>query len=269
VNNVIEKLKEIDVGTVGVLIHSTKENKECISLNSELTIPLASAAKVAIAYYVAKWVEGDEVQWDSIVEEVSFNPKEDSKELYPHLQNRQTLPLREAVEVMIACHDSYIAKSIVDLCGGWEKVNKSIQSHYPSIHVTENPRDVDNKAQLNEMLDLMIHIYQGYKTQPLLWTPIMNGLVRQNGKIDQIPVHHLNHMTGGLETVAVDIGIMGDFNENPYIFALGAINLPNRLNHQDSDHKIMEAMEMLYGEYLKQRGDISEEHKVKNRLDYS
>ncbi|UTE76728.1 serine hydrolase [Rossellomorea sp. KS-H15a] len=251
-NNVIEKLKEIDVGEVGITIYSTKENKECISLNRELTIPLASAAKVAIAFCVEKRVEVDVVEWDDIVEKVSFNSEEDSKELYPHLQNRQTLPLREAVEVMIACHDSYIARSIVEFCGGWEKVNRSLQSYYPSIHVTENPRDVDNKAQLNEMLDLMIRIYQGYKTQPLLWTPIMNGLVRQKGNIGQIPVHHLNHMTGGLENVAVDIGIMGDFNENPYLFALGAVNLPNRLNHQNSDHKIMEAMELLYGEYVKQ-----------------
>lgn len=252
VKNVIEKLKEIDVGDVGITIYSTKEKEKCASLNSELRIPLASAAKVAIAFCVTKWVEDEVVKWDAIVEKVTFNPEEDSKELYPQLQNRQTLPLREAVEVMIACHDSYIARTIVEFCGGWEEVNKSLQSFYPSIHVTENPRDIDNKAQLNEIHDLMIRIYQGYKTHPLLWTPIMNGLVRQNGKIDQIPVHHLNHMTGGLENVAVDIGIMGDFNENPYLFALGAINLPNRLNHQDSDRKIMEAMEMLYGEYLKQ-----------------
>ncbi|MCR8848398.1 class A beta-lactamase-related serine hydrolase [Rossellomorea sp. SC111] len=251
-NNVIEKLKEIDVGEVGIAIYSTKGNKESTSLNSELTIPLASAAKVAIAYCVAKWVEDDVVDWDAIVEEVSFNPEEDSKELYPHLQNRPTLPLREAVEVMIACHDSYIARSIVEFCGGWEKVNKSIQSHYPSIHVTENPRDIDNMAKLNEMLDLMLRIYQGYKTHPLLWTPLINGLVRQKGDIMQIPVHHLNHMTGGLENAAVDIGIMGDFNDNPYIFALGAIHLPNRLNNQVPDGKIIEALELLYGEFLKQ-----------------
>jgi hypothetical protein len=53
-----------------------------------------------------KWVD-DDLILDDIVEEVSFNPAEDSKELYPHLQNRQTLPLKEAIEVMIACHDSY------------------------------------------------------------------------------------------------------------------------------------------------------------------
>jgi hypothetical protein len=84
--------------------------------------------------------------------------------------------------------------------------------YYPSINVTENPRDIENQAKLNDMLKLMIHIYQGYKTQPLLWNPIVNGLVRQRGDIKQIPAHHLNHMTGGLENVVVDIGIIGDFN---------------------------------------------------------
>jgi hypothetical protein len=252
VSEVIEKLEEIDVGEVGITIYSTKEKGQKTSLNSELKIPLASAAKVAIAFCVAKWVEDDLVNWDAIVEEVSFNPEEDSKELYPHLQNRQTLPLREAVEIMIACHDSYIAGCIVKFCGGWEKLNKSIQSYYPSINITENPRDIENRAQLNEMFDLMKHIYQGYETHPLLWTPIINGLVRQKGDINQIPAHHLNHMTGGLENAAVDVGIIGDFNENPYIFALGAVNLPNRLNSQVADSKIIEAMELLYAEYLKQ-----------------
>ncbi|PFA69209.1 hypothetical protein CN378_04865 [Bacillus sp. AFS015802] len=248
---VIEKLEEVDVGEVGMIVYSTKQLKQVIFLNSELTIPLASAAKVAIAFCIAKWVEGGLVKWDAIVEDVAFNPEEDSKELYPHLQSRASLPLREAVEVMIACHDSHMAGCIVHFCGGWKKLNQSIQSFYPSVHVTENPRDVENKAQLNDMLDLMIHIYQGYKTQPLLWAPIANGLVRQKGDIKQIPSHHLNHMTGGLENVAVDMGVMGDFSEAPYIFALGAIHLPNRLTSQVADSKIIEAMELLYGEYVK------------------
>lgn len=251
-NKVIDKLEEIEIGEVGINIYSTKEQKHKTSLNSELTVPLASAAKVAIGFCVTKWIEEDLIKWDDIVEEVSFNPEEDSKELYPHLQKRKSLPLREAVELMIACHDSYIAECIVNFCGGWEKLNKSIQFYYPTINVTENPRDAENKGRLDQMLDLMIHIYQAYKTQPLLWTPIINGLVRQKGDIKQIPTHHLNHMTGGLEYVAVDIGIIGDFNENPYIFAVGAINLPNRFSSQVADNKIIEAMNLLYTEYLKQ-----------------
>ncbi|MFE7061994.1 serine hydrolase [Sutcliffiella sp. NPDC057660] len=251
-NKVIDKLKEIDIGEVGINIYSSKEQRNNTSLKSELTVPLASAAKVAIAFCVAKWVDENLFNWDDLVEEVSFNTEEDSKELYPHLQKRKSLPLREAVEVMIACHDSKVAKCIVNFCGGWEKLNKSIQTYYPSISITENPRDIENKAQLNHMLELMIHIFQGYKTLPILWTPIINGLVRQRGDINKIPSHHLNHMTGGLDNVVIDIGIIGDFNDNPYIFALGAINLPNRFNSQVADNKIIEAMNLLYAEYLKQ-----------------
>ncbi|WP_103107143.1 serine hydrolase [Brevibacillus reuszeri] len=251
-SKVIDKLEEIDIGEVGIKIYSTKEQSQKTSLNSELIVPLASVSKVVIAFCVAKWVDEEFIKWDDLVEEVSFDPKEDSNELYPHLQKRNSLPLREAVEVMIACHDSCVAKCVVNFCGGWEKLNKSIQSYYPTINVTENPRDIENKAQLNQMLELMIHIFQGYKTQPLLWTPIINGLVRQKGDIKQIPTHHLNHMTGGLKNIVVDIGIIGDFNENPYIFALGAINLPDRFNNQDADNKIIEAMNLLYAEYLRQ-----------------
>lgn len=251
-SKVIEKLKEIQVGEIGIAIYSTVEKREIISLNREIRIPLASSAKVAIAFCVAKCVGAGLIDWEDLIEEVSFNPAEDSKEVYPHLQNRQTLPLREAVEVMIACHDSYMARCVVNFCGGWDKVNNYITSYYPSIYVTENPRDLNNKANLNEMLDLMIHIYQGYMIQPLLWTPIVNGLVRQKGGIKQIPTHHLNHMTGGLENVVVDIGVLGDFNKDPYIFAYGAINLPSRLSNAVADNKIIEAMELLYDEYLKQ-----------------
>ncbi|MBM7621113.1 hypothetical protein JOC95_002986 [Bacillus tianshenii] len=250
-NKVIDKLKEIDTEEVGIVIYTSKGQRNNISLNSELIVPLASAAKVAIGFCVAKWVDDDFFKWDDLVEEVTFNTEEDSKELYPHLQNRESLPLREAVEVMIACHDSDVAKCIVNFCGGWEKLNRSIQSYYPSINITENPRDLENKGELNSLLEIMIHIFQGYKTQPLLWTPIINGLVRQKGDINHIPPHHLNHMTGGLDNVVIDIGMIGDFNDNPFIYAVGAMNLPNRFNNQAADNKIVEAMNLLYDEYLK------------------
>jgi hypothetical protein len=251
-NKVIDKFKEIDAGEVGIILYSSKEQRYDTSLNSELTVPLASAAKVAIAFCVAKWVDEEFFKWEDLVAEVTFNPDEDSKELYPHLQNRKSLPLREAVEVMIACHDSYVAKCIVNYCGGWEKLNNCIQSYFPTISITESPRDIENKGQLNQLLEIVIQIFQGYKTQPLLWTPIINGLVRQKGDINHIPTHHLNHMTGGLDNVVIDIGIIGDFNENPFIYALGAINLPNRFTNQVADNKIIEAMNLLYEEYLKQ-----------------
>lgn len=250
-NKVIEKLKEIEIGEVGIHIYSTKEQKYRSSFNGDLIVPLASAAKVAIGFCMTKWVEEGLIKWDDLVE-VSFNPEEDSKELYPHLQSRTSLPLREAVEVMIACHDSIVAKCIVNHCGGWEKVNRSIQSYYPTINVTENPRDIENKAQLDQLSDLMIHIYQGYGTDPLLWAPTINGLVRQKADVRHIPPYHLNHMTGGLSNVVVDIGMMGDFTETPYIYALGAIHLPDRYSNQNADSKIIEVMNVMYAEWIQQ-----------------
>lgn len=252
IENVLRKLHEIESGKTGIIIYSTKEQKIISSYNSRLIVPLASAAKVAIGFCVTKWVEEGNLKWDDLVEEISFNPAEDSKELYPHFQSRKSLSLLEAVEVMIACHDSFVSKSIVSAYGGRKKLNQSIQSYYSTINVTEDPRDDDNKAQLDQLLDLMVDIFQGYQRDPLLWTPIINGLIRQQGTIDGVPVHHLNHMTGGLKNVVVDIGIMGDFNENPFIFALGATQLPNRFRDQAADLKIIKAMGLLYKEYEKQ-----------------
>lgn len=245
----MKKLNEIEIGDVGIEIYSTKEEIHKLSFNSNLIVPLASAAKVAIGFCVAKWIKNGGIAWDDSVKDISFNPNEDSKELYPHFQSRRTLPLREAVEVMIACHDSFVAASIVEFCGGWEKVNNQLQSYYPSINVTEDPRDTQNQVQLGQMFDLMLNIFQEYKRYPLLWTPIVNGLIRQKGDIEGIPSHHLNHMTGGLENVAVDIGIIGDFNNYPYVFVLGATNLPNRNSNQVADNKIIKAIDLIYDAY--------------------
>jgi Beta-lactamase enzyme family len=251
-NIIIDKLKEIETGQAGILIYSTKEQKMKASWNADLTVPLASAAKVAIGFCLAKSAEEGRLKWDDVAEGISFNPKEDSNELYPHLQNRRSLPLREAVEVMIACHDSFAAKSIVGAFGGWEKVNEDIQSDFPSILVTEDPRHPDNKGVLSELAELMLRIYQGYNERPMLWAPIVNGLVRQRGVIQPIPKHHLNYMTGGLEHAAVDLGIMGDFNNDPYIFAVGVVNVPDRNEHQEADKKIVQALNLAYEEYLDQ-----------------
>ena len=59
-------------------------------------------------------------------------------------------------------------------------------------------------------------------------------------------------MTGGLENVAVDLGIIGDFNNYPYVFVLGATNLPNRNSNQDADNKIIEAVTLIYNEFKAQ-----------------
>ncbi|XXM73151.1 serine hydrolase [Lysinibacillus sphaericus] len=249
-NRIIDKLKEIDTGQAGIMIYSTKDQKMKASWNAELTVPLASAAKVAIGFCMAKWAGEGKLKWDDMVEGISFNPKEDSRELYPHLQKRTSLPLREAVEVMVACHDSFAAKSIVGSFGGWEKVNEGIQSDFPFIQVTEDPRHPDNKGMLSELAELMKRIYQGYNERPMLWAPIINGLVRQRGDIGAIPGHHLNHMTGGLEHAAVDVGIMGDFNSVPYIFVVGTVNVPDRNEYQETDNKIVQAMNLVYENYL-------------------
>jgi len=249
---VIEKLKEIESNDVGLIIYSSMEQKVVASLSCEITVPLASAAKVAIGFCIAKWVEEGYLVWNDRIEEIRFNPDEDSNELYPHLQNRKSLALHEAVEVMIACHDSLVANRIVQVCGGWEKVSNQIKSYFNTINITQNPRDVDNSGEVSQLLDLICLIFQGYQTKPELWTPVINGLVRQQGEIKGIPHHMLNHMTGGLDNAIVDIGILGEFHRNPYIYVLAAKNLPNRFECIVSDNKVVEAMELLFEEYLKQ-----------------
>ncbi|WP_051541086.1 serine hydrolase [Caldalkalibacillus mannanilyticus] len=173
-------------------------------------------------------------------------------EIYPHFQNRENLALQDAIEVMIACHDSFVANRIVSFCGGWEKINKKIKSYFEKINITQNPSDMDNKGELSQVLGLLRLIFEGYKNNPELWIPIINGLVRQRGKIEGIPTHFLNHMTGGLENVVVDIGIIGEFSQNPFLYVLGAKNLSNRNNEKLADEKIIDAMKLLYNEYSNQ-----------------
>lgn len=249
---VLEKLKEIESGEVGIIVYSYLKQEIVCSLNKELSVPLASDAKVAIAFCIAKLIDEGNYKWDDIVEDISLNPVEDSDEIYPHFQNRETLALRDAVEVMIACHDSFVANRIVQFCGGWEKVNKKIKSYFKNINITQNPRDLDNNGELNELLQLLQLIFQGYKSNPELWVPIVNGLVRQQNRIKGIPPHFLNHMTGGLDNVVVDIGIIGNLSENPFLYVLGAKDLPNRHKENTADEKIITAMKLLYSKYLNQ-----------------
>lgn len=86
---------------------------------------------------------------------------------------------------------------------------------------------------------------EGYKANPALWTPVINGMVRQRDDIEGIPNHLLNHMTGGLQNVVVDLGIIGDFNKNQFLYILGAKDLLNRRNNQLADETIIEAMKLL------------------------
>jgi len=163
--------------------------------------------------------------------------------------------LKDAVEVMIACHDSVVANRIVQFCGGWNKIDKQIKSYFTGINITQNPRDIENNGKLSQMIDLLRLIYDGYKHNPELWKPIVTGLVRQQGEIKGIPSYHLNHMTGGLDHVAVDIGIIGEFSMNPFLYVLGAKDLPNRLKDKSADETITEGLTLLYEEYLNSRGN--------------
>lgn len=252
---VLKKIEELKSDEVGIIIYSPVNQKIVLSKNKNLIVPLASAAKIVIAFCIVKLVEERHFKWTDIVEKVTFNPEEDSNEVYPHFQGREKLALQDAVEVMIACHDSYIAERIVQFCGGWILINNKIKSYFKNINITQNPRDLDNIGELGEMLELLQLVHQGYKTNPVLWLPVINGLVRQRGEIQDIPSHYLNHMTGGLDTVVIDIGIMGEFSKNPLLFVLGAKELPNRYKENLADEIIMEAMKLLYDAYCRQEAE--------------
>ncbi|WP_232698850.1 serine hydrolase [Brevibacillus daliensis] len=249
---IIEKVKEIDSNDVGIIVFSHKKQSIISSYNEDITVPLASSAMLALGFCVAKWVEETLLSWDDKVDNITFHPKEDSKEKYPHLQQRTTLALRDAVEVMIACHDSFLANSVVQFCGGWDKINNQLKLYFSHINITNNPRDSENTGQLKQMFELLHSIFQGYKATPDLWIPIINGLVRQQASIGEIPEHYVNHMTGGLKNLVIDIGIIGEFSQNPLLYVLGANNLPDRSNNQIADNKIIEAIIYLYEEYKNQ-----------------
>ncbi|PFM14740.1 hypothetical protein COC45_23890 [Bacillus cereus] len=237
---VIQKMKEIQSDQVGISIYSTKSNRIVASYNSELNIPLASAAKVVIGFVVAQMVKENKCNWNDILHHVKFNP---------HLQGRSTLTLSKAVEVMIACHDSYVAQSVVMYCGGWDIVQMYAQTHFSKIHIQENARDEKNVGELNEVLSLLVQIFQGYKSEAELWEPIISGMVRQQGDYEGIHSYHLAHMTGGLPTATINIGIIGMFNEFPFLYVIGGKDLPNRRGNKEVDEAFAVALKYIYKEY--------------------
>ncbi|MBC6973280.1 serine hydrolase [Bacillus sp. Xin] len=248
---VIKKIKEIKSGQVGIVVYSAESQNIVALYNDDIVVPLASAAKIAIGFAVAKMIEEKQVRWSDEIDNIAFSYKEDSKEIYPHLQGRTVLTLRNAVEVMIACHDNFIAQSVVGFCGGWEEVNKRIQSSFSKINITKDPRDVKNVGNLKQVLKLLIRIFQGYESNPVLWEPIINGMVRQQGNYEGIPGYRLAHMTGGLPTAFINIGILGTFHENPLLYVIGGMDLPNRYENQEVDSKIMEVLRYLYKEFVR------------------
>ncbi|MGG5737146.1 MULTISPECIES: serine hydrolase [Bacillus cereus group] len=248
---VIGKIKEIQIGQVGILVYSTKNGNIVATHNDELYVPLASAAKVAIGFAVAKMVKDKLISWSDKLHHIKYNPNEDSAQLYPHLQDRATLTLSKAVEVMVACHDSYIAQSIVMHCGGWDTIREYVSTNFSKIHIQENPKDEKNIGELKQVLSLLLHIFQGHKSAPELWEPIISGMVRQQGDYESIPYYHLAHMTGGLPTATINIGIIGMFHEFPFLYVIGGKDLPNRFNNKMVDETITEALKCLYKEYKK------------------
>ncbi|EJR54966.1 hypothetical protein IIM_01906 [Bacillus cereus VD107] len=196
-------------------------------------------------------VKDKQISWNDILHHIKFNPNEDSAQLYPHLQGRNIFSLSKAVEMMIACHDSYIAQSIVMHCGGWDTVREYVSTYFTKIHIQDNPRDEQNVGELNQIHSLLVHIFQGYKSEPELWEPIINGMVRQQGDYEGIPYYHIAHMTGGLPTATINIGIMGMFHEFPFVYVIGGKDLPDRFNNKMVDETITEALKCLYREYTK------------------
>lgn len=250
--NVLNVLRNLPEGEYGLLVFSQLKQEMIQSINPDLEIPLASAAKLAIAFCVVKFIEEGRYTWNEKVSPMRFDPREDSQELYPHFQQRSSLLLREAVEMMIACHDRFVAQCVVNVVGGWEVVNATLQKYYPTIHVNDDPRDGQNKGQLSEVFELFQTIMRGYTETPELWVPIINGLVRQQDKIEALPAHIINQMTGGLNHAVINIGVIGEFSKHPFLFALGARNLPNRATNTDADESIQEALQLLYDAYASQ-----------------
>lgn len=249
---VIESLKAVKTDLVGIIIYSTKYKKIVASLNPELISLLASGAKVIVGYCVARWVEQGVYHWSDMVKEYQLDPKENSAVYYPHFQDRGSISLGDLVEVMIACHDSRASDSIVAFCGGWEKINQEVSKNYANIQITSNPKDLENKGEIGQILNILSSIYSGYRSDPEIWKPIVNGLVRPIDYLEGIPSHYLNHMSGGLENLVVDIGLLGDFNQHPFLYVLSANGLPNRYTSTYSDERIVESLKLLYKEYNNQ-----------------
>ncbi|KGX88292.1 serine hydrolase [Pontibacillus marinus] len=230
-------------GTWGISVHSAQDLDRSIQINELETYPLASAGKVAMGYGIAKLVEEGEMNWDDVVSEVKVDPREDSEQLYPHWQRRDTLQLRQVVEGMIACHDVELAKACANQLGGFSRIQSQIDKNFLSINVTEDPRDEENRGQLVEIAKLVQTIYNSYQQDPDTWEPVIQGMVRMQDKHVRIPYYHQVNMTGGLPGSLIEISVLGAFQENPYIVVIAAKGLENR---EEADRLVDDIMYPLY-----------------------
>lgn len=245
-------------GEFGLVVLDIASGTKSVTIQENNSFPLASAAKLAVGFAVSDKVKNGQLKWCDKLSDIQFDPKEDSAELYPHFQGLQELELCHLVEVMIACHDNYLAKRIVEHLGGWDAVNNLIQAHYTQINIDENPRDTDkNIGSLETMAQLLYDIVLGYRQNASLWLPIIAGMVRQNYKTAGIPSHHLANMTGGLHTALVDIGILGGIKKNNSLLYIAAgKNLPDRSSHRDADEAVVEIVSSLYKSLVESPGGV-------------
>lgn len=56
-------------------------------------------------------------------------------------------------------------------------------------------------------------------------------------------------MTGGLSSVAINIGIIGIFNEFPFLYVIRGKDLPNRRENKEVDEAFAVALKYIYKEY--------------------
>jgi len=219
-----------------------------ISEQASTQFPLACVSKVAVGCAAVQHVLDGMLYWEQSISESVFDPKEDSADVYPHLQGLAQYEIRDVVEVMIACHDGKCANSVANLIGGWGVVQTNINHKHSRIHVNQNARDEErNSAELKEIVSLFQDIVKDYCRTPALWKPVISGLVRQQDKTAGIPRNRLMNMTGGLPTAMIDVGVMGSISDGNYVvYGIAGKNLPDRSSTSITDDAIAEALRELY-----------------------
>jgi hypothetical protein len=211
-------------GTFGWIITDAKTGDTVSAHNPEEFFPLASAAKLAIGAVVAEAVRTHELSWGQLLQNVVFDPKENSDELYPYLKGRTEQELHDVAEVMIACHDHACATALAGLFGGWEALQTRVGALFPGIRIDQNPRDLErNGAPLNALMQLLQRVSNGFQQEPVIWKPLLAGLFRHPYKTEGIPEHQQYNLTGGLPTAALDLGMAG-----PLLYVIAGKQITNR-----------------------------------------
>ncbi|OFD78245.1 hypothetical protein BWGOE8_27550 [Bacillus mycoides] len=65
-------------------------------------------------------------------------------------------------------------------------------------------------------------------------------------------------MTGGLPTATINIGIMGMFNELPFLYVIGGKDLPERVHNIEVDETIATALKYIYKAYSESMLGVSD-----------